>query len=505
MKRLALVSLLTLGGTTTIACGAPDALPSHPVPMADHSARQPARGLTPAQQARIEQFITERLHQGRVPGLSLAIVKDGVPVFAKGYGSADLASGTPMTERTRVSAGSTMKTVTAAAVMQLVEQGKVDLEAPVTDYLPWFQTADGQAGSVRVKHLLSHTSGLPESLAAHGPSDDGALEAWVRGLAGVSLLAQPGTGFRYSNNNFAVAGLIVQTVLGETIEQYIARHLFQPAGMHQTVIGRPEVQDGSVAQGYGWTRGAVHPWVMLDARSAHAAGSAFYTTAEDAGHYLATLLARGQTAHGARILSAASVERMWTPEVPLPDGALPTVPAGSSYGLGWILENVHGEAVYRHGGAAGTSGSDFIVVPGRGLGVAVLANLDTAVKHEVALGVLSLLLGQEPASFAPPLPSCPPSQFAQYAGALGADWTKYTGNYLVAGVPARIYVEDSRLLFAYHDLVPATVLELEPSGLNAFVIRDRRGSFECLPVSFVETPQGMGMLAGGAPLGVRLP
>ncbi len=328
----------------------------------------------------------------------------------------------------------------------------------------------------------------------------------MRELSGVSLRFAPGTGFEYSNDGFALAGLIVQTVSGMPYEEYLARDVFQPLGMKDTVFGLEAVPEGgALAQGYAWTRGGLRPDVLLTSRAHHPAGSALYTSAEDVSRYLAALLAHGRTMEGAQVLSMSSVERMWKPEVAVP-ASFALVAPGSWYGFGWFIEPLHGEQAIRHGGRAGTSGSDFVLFPGKGLAVAVLSNLDTLTKHELAKGVAALLLGASPAASSDVLPSCPSSYYSQVFQPDGSAWRRYTGDYVIQGTPARVYTEGGRLLMELHTLKPAQLLELEPYGDNAFLVRDDFGGYECTPVSFMPTPDGgMGVLVSGAPAGVRLP
>ncbi|HEX8538934.1 MAG TPA: serine hydrolase domain-containing protein, partial [Cystobacter sp.] len=178
----------------------------------DHPPLEQCNALPPSVKERLEPFVTESMQVGHIPGLSLVILQGGQPVCIKGYGLANVEKHQPMTPNTLVSIGSTTKAMTALALMQQVEAGAVDLDAPVTRYLPWFRTADGLQDQILVKHLLSHTSGLPNGMSWDGDHDDKALERMVRSLAEAKLQFTPGQQEAYSNDGLAVAGLIVQTV-----------------------------------------------------------------------------------------------------------------------------------------------------------------------------------------------------------------------------------------------------------------------------------------------------
>jgi CubicO group peptidase (beta-lactamase class C family) len=126
------------------------------------SAQTTSTPLPTALSSKIDAFVQERMTMGKLPGLSLAIVKDGQVAYTKGYGLANLEQKIAMTERTRVAVGSTTKGMTALAVMQLVEQHKLDLDARVTKYVPWFKVDDPRGVNITLRHLLAHTSGLPK-------------------------------------------------------------------------------------------------------------------------------------------------------------------------------------------------------------------------------------------------------------------------------------------------------------------------------------------------------
>ena len=167
----------------------------------------------------------------RIPGLSLGIVRDGQIVHEQGFGEAD-ESGQPSRPRT-VIIGSLTKSFTAMAIMQLVEAGQVDLDAPVQDYLPWFRVADEAAsGQITVRHLLNQTSGISpktgKTYQGNGDLSDQALKRAVRKLGTVELTEPVGSTFQYSTVNYAVLGLIVQEVSGQSYENYVQQRIFTP-------------------------------------------------------------------------------------------------------------------------------------------------------------------------------------------------------------------------------------------------------------------------------------
>src|SRR5919202_5368307 len=168
----------------------------------------PGRAQTADAATRIDAYMRERMPDLRTPGLSVVVVDGDQVILSRGYGFADREAGTPMTEDTPVAVASTNKGMTALAMMQLVEQGLVDLDAPVTRYLPNFRMDDERAAGITVRQVLSHTAGIPAGTATDLAQDDQALQRRVASLASVKLRYAPGSGYEYSLDGYSVAGLI---------------------------------------------------------------------------------------------------------------------------------------------------------------------------------------------------------------------------------------------------------------------------------------------------------
>src|SRR6266566_2736681 len=191
----------------------------------------------------VDDYITARMETAHIPGLSVAIVKGDQIVYLKGYGQAD-PSGRPVTPQTPFIIGSISKTFTALAVMQLVESGKVELDAPVQRYLPWFRVADPVASArITLRHLLYHTSGIPSSgYACTTDQVTMTLEQYVRSLATLTLDRPVGSRPDYCSTNYDVLGLIVQTVSGQPYGTYVQQHVFAPLQMHHSFASEPEAR-----------------------------------------------------------------------------------------------------------------------------------------------------------------------------------------------------------------------------------------------------------------------
>src|SRR5919202_2819982 len=196
----------------------------------------PGRAQTIDSATRIDEYLRGRMPDLRTPGLSVVVVDGEQVLLSRGYGFADHEAGTPMTQDTLVQIASTNKGMIALAMMQLVERGLVDLDAPVTRYLPTFSMDDERAAEITVRQTLSHTAGIPAGIHTDGAQDDQALQRRVASLASVKLSRAPGTGYEYANDGYSVAGLVIQTVSGQPYEDYLAAHVFEPLGMARTTF-----------------------------------------------------------------------------------------------------------------------------------------------------------------------------------------------------------------------------------------------------------------------------
>ena len=309
----------------------------------------------------VDDYITDRMGAARIPGLSVAIVKGDQIVYLKGYGQAD-PSGRQVTPQTPFITGSISKTFTALALMQLVEAGKVDLAAPVQRYLPWFRIADPRASAqITVRSLLNHTSGLPQKADTFlwTDQDDGVLERTVRYLKTVDL-ARPIGSFGYSNANYQILGLIIQTVSGQSYEAYVEQHIFAPLDMWDSFTSEQQALQHGMAMGYRWWFGFPIPATMPFLRSELPAGF-LISSAEDMAHYLIAMMNGGQY-QGRSILSPQTISFMWT--------QAPGIP----YGNGWELAHLNGRTLVNQDGATANFQGSVFFDPKERVGVFVTAN-----------------------------------------------------------------------------------------------------------------------------------
>ena len=344
--------------------------------------------------AAIDRYVQAQRRATRLPGLALGIVRGDQVVHLRGFGHAD-PSGRPVTPQTPFLLASTTKSFTALAVMQLVEAGKVDLDAPVQRYLPWFRLADPAASArITVRHLLTQTSGLadPSDSLTKADSSDAALDNAVRALATVQPTHPPGQGFGYSNMNYVTLGLIIQTVAGQSYEDYIGQHVLAPLGMTNSYLSPVDARRHGLATGHRYWFG--HPVAFQQPYNRAGVPAGYISaSAEAMSHYLLAHLNAGRY-QTARVLSPAGVAQLHRPAVKL-SGADRDV----AYAMGWYVEQANGVSMLWHPGNAPNFHADIMLAPQDHWGVVLLTNGHNALSPDretaIARGVLGLLVGRQ--------------------------------------------------------------------------------------------------------------
>ena len=348
----------------------------------------------------IDAYVAAQMRSLRIPGLALGIVKGSQLVYLRAYGAADPA-GRPVTPQTPFIVGSVTKSFTALALMQLVEQGKVELDAPVQRYVPWFRLADSDPSArLSLRHLLYHTSGISRSIGREllAGQGDVSLEQQVRDLSGVELLHPVGEVFQYSNANYLVLGFVVQVVSGQPYGEYIREHILRPLQMRHSFVSEADAQQDGMATGYRWWFGIPVPADVPYLPDVLPAGF-LLASAEDMAHYLIAHLNGGRYGETS-ILSPAGIV-----ELHRPGAAIGSTDA--CYGMGWVAESINGAAMLAHPGDTANFHADMILLPESQWGVIVLTNANNALVGQVetvgtlgtwrlAAGIAGLLVGHQP-------------------------------------------------------------------------------------------------------------
>jgi CubicO group peptidase (beta-lactamase class C family) len=347
----------------------------------------------------IDAYVEGQMHRLQIPGVSLAIVQGDQIVHLRGFGRARPGGKAP-SPQTPFVLGSTTKSFTALAVMQLVEAGKIVLDAPVQRYLPWFRVADPEASAqMTVRHLLNQTSGLPvfegTIILADLDASPGAAERQARALSTLKLTRPVGAAFEYSNLNYNLLGLIIEAASGETYADYIQNHIFTPLEMSHSYTSQAEARKNGLAVGHRYW--FAHPFAAPNLpmpRGSLAAGQ-LISCSEDMAHYLMAHLNGGRY-KDVQILSPAGIDQLHHAGVEFRE-----MGASSGYGMGWFVENVGPVEVVWHSGNVPDFSSYMAIIPEQRKGVVFLLNSDhyglPFVLMEVGLRVAGLVAGQEPA------------------------------------------------------------------------------------------------------------
>jgi CubicO group peptidase (beta-lactamase class C family) len=321
--------------------------------------------------------VDEILNRWPAVGLAVGVVHNGRLEFFHGHGLADILSNTPITEDTVFRIASITKTFTAIAVMQLWEQGLIDLDAPANDYLRAYKLIPARASfrPTTVRHLLTHTGGIREVLHPWGllrMRDLGEtvplgwpvppLVEYYQG--GLRIDAEPGSRFMYTNHGFATLGQIVEDVSGKHLGCYLREHIFDPLGMAYTDLIRSERVRSHLATGYDLRRNGARP--VADYEVVTVGGGGAYSTMGDMARYLAALLGSGANEHG-RVLKPETMAIMFKPHYQ-PDPRIPGM------GLAFFRANLSGHLAVEHDGILPGFDSQIFLAPSDGVGVMAFAN-----------------------------------------------------------------------------------------------------------------------------------
>ncbi len=351
------------------------------VPVAGAQARDSVRFAT------IDAYVTAALRADRVPGAAWAIVHGDSLVHVRGMGA--IASGQLITGDTPFVIGSMSKSFTALAIMQLVEQGRLELDAPVQRYLSWFRVADPAASqAITIRHLLLHTSGIRPS-AARATDARPSIEGQVRALHHASLARTPGSAHEYASPNYLVLGAVIEAVSGMPYADYVQRRILTPLGMTHSFTEQDEAMAAGLATGhrywFGFPLAATLPHEFDRLPTA-----ALISSAADLARFLIAQrvdIARADR----RVLSQAGLSAMQTGGVDAD---------GFAYAFGWRISRLHGVRAVHHGGIVPNYRGKMVMLPDSGWGVVVLTNASSSLplplvptSHRIADAVAGYLVG----------------------------------------------------------------------------------------------------------------
>lgn len=352
--------------------------------------------------AHLDAYLERQLAALNIPGAALVIVEGAAMVHIRTFGRAG-PDGQAPTPQTPFFIGSLTKSITAVAVMQLVEAGQLELDAPVQRYLPWFRVADPQAtAQLTVRHLLNQTSGFAQAAGmiplADFDDQPGAAERQARALATYQLPRLPGAAWEYSNVNYNLLGLIVEAASGESYADYVQHHLFTPLDMRHSYTSKAAAQRHGLAVGhrawFGWPVAAPELPVPVGSLPS----GQLIASAEDMGHYLIAQLNHGRY-RDTQLLSPASTADVQRPAV---KAASMGVDMGG-YAMGWFVTETDQGARLWHNGQVPDYFAYMALLPEQRRGLVLLVNSNQMLLNFALLGVgegaAALLAGAKPAPF----------------------------------------------------------------------------------------------------------
>ncbi|HZZ65454.1 MAG TPA: serine hydrolase domain-containing protein [Candidatus Baltobacteraceae bacterium] len=334
----------------------------------------------------IDAIGLSELHSGSTPGMAIGVVEEGLLVYARGFGFADLGTHRRATPATQFYAGSVSKQFTAAAVLLLVQDKKIALSDTVTKYVPELRIAK----NVTIQQLLEQTSGLPDYTQApgidHDPNRPVRLDNVIAAVNNMQPAGAPGAHFTYNNFNYMIAALIVQRVSGEPFSDFLQSHIFQPLIMTSTFLAGDQGISPDRAVGYTRSRGRFQRVRVWNDSWLFGAGD-IVTTVDDLAKWDVGL---------PLVLTVDSVREMWSAG---------SAPGGTNYGMGWVIDQRGGQRYLWHNGELAGFHSINGLLPDQHLAVIVLANADslhaqtTVSPERVAARVLDAVAPLPPTRF----------------------------------------------------------------------------------------------------------
>ncbi|KAA3604963.1 MAG: hypothetical protein DWQ01_20375 [Planctomycetota bacterium] len=360
---------------------------------------EPPSFQDPELQARLtalsEQLEKQR-QEYRIPGMALAIVYQGRPIWVQGFGVSDVEAQTPVTPRTVFAIGSVGKSFTSLLMTSLAQEGQLDLDAPVTQFIPYFdlniQSEDPKA-EVTLRDLLCHRTGFTR-MGVLWKNLQIPHEKILKTAAGATPYAPFRKRFLYNNVMYLAAGVAAEAATGKSWAHHIETRFLKPLQMKDSSVLQPKTEarrEGRFHDGYHWNefKQSYRSLPLVDLSSIAPAGG-IYSTAADMAHYIQALLDDGRFGNR-KVFEKEALEACWSPHTP--------VGGGVSYGLGWMLGEWQGQPEWQHGGNIDGFAAQVALLPEQDLGLVLLANMtSTPLTKEVLPLVWNAVLGSKESS-----------------------------------------------------------------------------------------------------------
>jgi CubicO group peptidase (beta-lactamase class C family) len=423
----------------------------------------------------LEKWIGEQLDYRGIPGVALAVVYDQEIVWSKGFGVADLSTRQAVTPQTIFRIASITKTFTSTAILILRDQGKLMLDDPVSQYLPWFtyknRFPDGP--SITIRQLLTHTSGLPREASFPYWSDNvfPTRDQLIEAFHSQESVFEPETKYKYSNLGMAILGEIVAAVSGQSYERFIHDAILRPLGMNSTSVYIPEEQRTRLATGYSrpMKGGVRKPTPFMDAKGLAPAAN-ISSTVEDLAAF-ASFHLREDDSCGTKILKPSTLREMHRVHWLRPNWK-------KGCGLGFFVVKGVDRVTFAHDGWASSQRSYLLISPEEKVAVVVMTNSDDGSPGLFAGTAMSMLAPVLRKAAVPPTMSPVPDPA----------WQRYVGKYADSeGLISEVFVRNGALVLYEYDWPPEdnptdVLIELTPTGKDSFCRGGEDGDGE--PVVF---------------------
>jgi len=375
------------------------------------------RLLTAQVDTQIDEYLSMVYRTHVMPGFSVVVVTKSGVLFSSSYGYREISTQKPFTAQTVSQIGSLTKSITALAVLQLTEKGKISLDEPVRKYLPEFTTANPEKSDmVTVRMLLSNTSGLTAKTQQSFDMSDQSIVKLLDDLSNSFILTEPGKVYQYSNIGFSIAGLLIHKVSGMTYTKYVSEHILKPLRMIHTSVLPLDANLSAAGHYPGIMRSIPSRDRGLLSGEFIPAGRFAQSTTDDLANLLLMYLNHG-VFRNEQLVSSELLADMWKPEIEFI--GLSTKDGGDGqkyqYGLGWMTSEINDRRVIHHGGSTGIASSFTMIDPQNELAVSLISNIDLTIidRYQYSFGlnivnnILQIAAGNAVTDYAKPVGNDP--------------------------------------------------------------------------------------------------
>lgn len=365
------------------------ALTAQAIPPVENQANVPPRSDYASVAAAIQPMILREMDEKQLPAFSIALVDGNQIVWAQGFGYQDPEKKIPATAHTVYRVGSVSKLFTDIGIMQMVEAGKINLDAPVSQYIPDFHPQNPFSQPITLRELMSHRSGLLREPPVGNYFDptEPTLQATVQSMNSTQLVYAPGSHSKYSNAAIAAVGYTLEELNHQPFPEYLKRAVLLPMGMTESAFAPEPSLVRNLAKGYMWSYDGTQfsaPTFELGLAPA----GCMYSTVTDLSQFLMVLFDGGRGPKQ-QVIKRETLEQMWVPQFTAPGEK-------KGFGLGFQVSELNGHRVIGHGGAIYGFATEVVGLPEERLGVVTVTTMDAAntVSNIIARRALELMLAQ---------------------------------------------------------------------------------------------------------------